>query len=123
MRMGGSARRGCLAGLAAAFLLFACETPERSEAPPAPKPEPEAEVVAPAPPPPPPPDMPADGRVLVEETGRLPRNQAQWLHYAGRKRPGQAFPPGRYRGEYRVTREAGGHRVTVVAVSRAIELR
>ncbi len=64
-----------------------------------------------------------DGRVLVEETGRLPRNQAQWLRHAGAKRRGQAFPPGRYRGEYRVTRETGGHRVTVVSVSRAIELR
>ncbi len=64
-----------------------------------------------------------DGRVLVEETGRLPRNQAQWLRHAGRKRQGQAFPPGRYRGEYHVTRETDGHRVTVVAVSRAIDLR
>ncbi len=64
-----------------------------------------------------------DGRVLVAETGRLPRNQAQWLRHAGAKRRGQAFPPGRYRGEYRVIREADGHRVTVVAVSRAIELR
>jgi murein DD-endopeptidase MepM/ murein hydrolase activator NlpD len=64
-----------------------------------------------------------DGRVLVEETGRLPRNQAQWLRHAGAKRQGRAFPPGRYRGEYRITRETGGHRVTVVAVSRTIELR
>ncbi len=64
-----------------------------------------------------------DGRVLVEETGRLPRNQAQWLRHAGAKRQGPAFPPGRYRGEYRITRETGGHRVTVVAVIRAIELR
>ncbi len=64
-----------------------------------------------------------DGRVLVEQTGRLPRNQAQWLRHAGAKRERQAFPPGRYRGEYRVTRETDGHRVTVVAVSRAIELR
>ncbi len=64
-----------------------------------------------------------DGRILVEETGRLTRNQAQWLRHAGRKRERQAFPPGRYRGEYRVTREADGHRVTVVEVRRAIELR
>ena len=63
------------------------------------------------------------GRVLVEETGRLPRNQAQWLRHAGAKRQRQAFPPGRYRGEYRVTRQTGGHRVIVVEVSRTIELR
>lgn len=69
-----------------------------------------------------------DGHALAERSGALPRNQAQWLRYIGKKRngatrQGQAFPPGRYRGEYRVTREADGHRVIVVEVSRTIELR
>ncbi len=64
-----------------------------------------------------------DGRNLAEGSGALPRNEAQWLRYTGKKRDGTGFPPGRYRGEYRVTRETGGHRVTVVEVSRTIELR
>ncbi len=64
-----------------------------------------------------------DGRVLAERSGALPRNKAQWLRYIGKKRNGAGFPPGRYRGEYRVTRETGGHRVTVVAISRTVELR
>ncbi len=64
-----------------------------------------------------------DGRALAERSGALPRNKAQWLRYIGKKRNGTGFPPGRYRGEYRVTRETGGQMVTVVAVSRAIELR
>jgi murein DD-endopeptidase MepM/ murein hydrolase activator NlpD len=63
-----------------------------------------------------------DGRTLAEGSGALPRNEAQWLRYIGKKPNGTGFPPGRYRGEYRVTRETGGHRVTVVDVSRAIEL-
>ena len=45
------------------------------------------------------------------------------MRHAGRKRHDQAFPSGRYRGEYRVTRQTGGHRVIVVEVSRTIELR
>ncbi len=64
-----------------------------------------------------------DGRTLVEKTGRLPRNKAQWLRYAGRKRAGQAFPPGRYRGHYRLTREVEGRTVVVVDVTRTAELR
>ncbi len=64
-----------------------------------------------------------DGRALAERSGALPRNKAQWLRYIGKKRNDAEFPPGRYRGEYRVTREADGRRVTVVEVSRTIELR
>jgi murein DD-endopeptidase MepM/ murein hydrolase activator NlpD len=64
-----------------------------------------------------------DGRALAERGGALPRNKAQWLRYIGKKRNDAEFPPGRYRGEYRVTREADGHSVTVIEVSRTIELR
>ncbi len=64
-----------------------------------------------------------DGRVLVQETGRLPKNQAQWLRYAGAERRGAAFAPGRYRGEYRLTRETGGRTIVVIELGRAAELR
>jgi murein DD-endopeptidase MepM/ murein hydrolase activator NlpD len=60
-----------------------------------------------------------DGRVLAEDRGELPRNKAQWLRYLGKKNKGAGFPPGRYRGEYRVTRDTE----TVVEVVRVLELR
>ena len=64
-----------------------------------------------------------DGRVLAEGGGALPRNKAQWLRYIGKKRNGAPFPPGRYRGEYRVTRDSEGGSKIVVEVVRTIELR
>jgi murein DD-endopeptidase MepM/ murein hydrolase activator NlpD len=64
-----------------------------------------------------------DGRVLAERAGALPRNKAQWLRYLGKKRTGAGFPPGRYRGEYRVTRDTDGQTQTVVEVVRFLELR
>ena len=64
-----------------------------------------------------------DGRVLAEGSGTLPRNQAQWLRYIGKKRNRAGFPPGRYRGEYRVTRDMDGRSETVVEVIRVLELR
>lgn len=45
-----------------------------------------------------------DGRVLAEGDGTLPGNKAQWLRYLGKKHTAAPFPPGQYRGEYRVTR-------------------
>ncbi len=64
-----------------------------------------------------------DGRVLVESAGTLPRNKAQWLRYLGKKRKAAGFPPGRYRGEYRVTRATDGDSEIVVEVVRTLELR
>ncbi len=63
------------------------------------------------------------GRTLVEESARLRRNEAQRLRYLAPRRPGTAFAPGRYRGEYRVVRESDGRAVTIVALERAVELR
>ena len=60
-----------------------------------------------------------DGRIRAEASGALPRNQAQWLRYAAHKRPISGFPPGRYRGEYRVTR---GGKIVAEAV-RVVDLR
>ena len=64
-----------------------------------------------------------DGRTLAEGSGTLPRNQAQWLRYIGKKRKGAGFPPGRYRGEYRVERDTEGGSEIVVEVVRVLELR
>jgi len=64
-----------------------------------------------------------DGRVLAERTGALPRNKAQWLRYIGTKRNDPGFPPGRYRGEYRVDRTTDGRSEIVVEVVRILELR
>ena len=60
-----------------------------------------------------------DGRILAEDDSALPRNQAQRLRYIGTNRNGADFPPGRYRGEYRVER---GDAI-VVEVARVVELR
>lgn len=64
-----------------------------------------------------------DGRVLSEGAGVVARNQAQSLRYVGKKRKSAGFPPGRYRGEYRVIRDSGNGEATVAAVVRTIELR
>jgi hypothetical protein len=64
-----------------------------------------------------------DGRVLTEGGGALPGNEAQRLRYIGKKRNGAGFPPGRYRGEYRVTRATADGSETVVEVVRVLELR
>ena len=64
-----------------------------------------------------------DGRVLAEGNGALPRDEAQWLRYIGKKQEAAGFPPGRYRGEYRVERATEGGSETVVEVVRILELR
>ncbi len=64
-----------------------------------------------------------DGRVLAEGDSALPRNKAQWLRYIGKKKKGAGFPPGRYRGEYRVERTTDGRKRIVVEVVRVLELR
>jgi len=59
-----------------------------------------------------------DGAVLVEvDRVASPRNRAQWLAYVGRRNQA-AWPPGLYRGEYRLLRDgaellSGAARVTV----------
>jgi murein DD-endopeptidase MepM/ murein hydrolase activator NlpD len=63
-----------------------------------------------------------DGKVLAEWSGELPRNKAQTLRYAGRKRRGAAWPPGTYRGEYRVTRQEDGRAIMVAMGVRAFTL-
>ena len=64
-----------------------------------------------------------DGRAFAESRARVPKNKAQWLRYTGRKRKAGPWPPGRYRGTYRVLRESDGGTVTVVEVTREVEVR
>jgi murein DD-endopeptidase MepM/ murein hydrolase activator NlpD len=64
-----------------------------------------------------------DGRKLAGRSDDLPGNKAQWLRYIGKKRPARGFPPGRYRGEYRVERGTDSHRKIVIEVLRVLELR
>ena len=64
-----------------------------------------------------------DGQTLREAESALPRNKAQWIRYIGNRSSGAGFPPGRYRGEYRVTREAEEGDEIVVEVVRVLELR
>jgi hypothetical protein len=64
-----------------------------------------------------------NGRKLAGRSDDLPGNKAQWLRYIGKKRPASGFPPGRYRGEYRVERTTDGHREIVIEVVRVLELR
>ena len=64
-----------------------------------------------------------DATVLTESESSVPGNKAQWLRYAGRKRLAEPWPAGRYRGEYKVTRQVDGKDVVVVDVTRKIEVR
>lgn len=61
-----------------------------------------------------------DGRVFTEAASSLPKDKAQWMRFTGRKRTAKPWPPGRYRGEYRVTRDGGA---TIVEATREIEVR
>jgi hypothetical protein len=47
----------------------------------------------------------------------------QWFQFVGRKRPSPGWPPGRYRGEYTLTRTVDGQPKTVIEIRREIELR
>ena len=64
-----------------------------------------------------------NGRVFAESRARVPKNKAQWLRFTGRTRKAETWPPGRYRGTYRVLRERDGETVTVVDVTREVEVR
>lgn len=63
-----------------------------------------------------------NGEVLAEWSGRLDSPKAQSMRYAGRKRRGDAWPPGAYRGEYTVTRQEGSRTNSVVETVREIAM-
>ena len=63
------------------------------------------------------------GAELVGGTWALPRNKAQWIRFAGKRRPARGWEAGRYRASYSVTRQEGGRSLEIVNISREIELR
>ena len=61
-----------------------------------------------------------DGRVLAERRGRIERNRAQWLAYAGARHRGAVWPAGTYRGEYALYR--GEKQEKLLSLVREVEL-
>jgi hypothetical protein len=64
-----------------------------------------------------------DGSVLAEADDTAEETRVQWFQFVGRKRPATGWPPGRYRGEYTLTRIVDGQPRTVIEIRREIELR
>lgn len=64
-----------------------------------------------------------DGATVAEARDTVTGTSVQWFQFIGRKRPATGWPPGRYRGEYRLTRDAGGVTEVVLEFRREIELR
>ena len=64
-----------------------------------------------------------DGSVVSESTGELPKSKARWVRYIGRKKRGELWPAGLYRGEYRIERDTAEGTEIVVEITREIELR
>lgn len=62
-----------------------------------------------------------DGGLLAERHERISRNRAQWLAYAGLRRPSTGWPAGVYRGEYTLYR--GAQREKVISIARAVQLQ
>lgn len=64
-----------------------------------------------------------DGAVLAESSDMAEETKVQWFQFVGIKRPDQGWSAGRYRGEYRLTRDVDGQSKTLIAIERTIELR
>jgi hypothetical protein len=64
-----------------------------------------------------------DGGLVAESETAMEGNKARWLAYVGRKRRGDSWPAGQYRGQYRLWRGRGADRVLVLDIERVIELR
>jgi murein DD-endopeptidase MepM/ murein hydrolase activator NlpD len=63
------------------------------------------------------------GAVIAEAADTADETRVQWFQFVGKKRPASGWPPGRYRGEYTLTRTVAGQPKTVIDIRRAIELR
>jgi murein DD-endopeptidase MepM/ murein hydrolase activator NlpD len=61
-----------------------------------------------------------DGRVMVQRSSRLARRFAVAFRFLGKKRPEGGWPPGLYRGEYRLLRNVDGRETVAAAASRAV---
>lgn len=52
-----------------------------------------------------------DGSIVAERQRAIERRQAQWFGYLGRRRRGEAWPVGVYRGEFQLIRSTGVPRI------------
>jgi hypothetical protein len=64
-----------------------------------------------------------DGVPLAKTDDDVKEAHVQWFQYIGAKRPANGWPPGRYRGEYSLVRDINGQPQTVIAITRAIDVR
>lgn len=63
-----------------------------------------------------------DGGVVAENSSLLDKDKAQYFSFAGRKRRGDAWPRGVYRGEYKLIREIDGAPRELLSATREITL-
>lgn len=63
-----------------------------------------------------------DGGVLAEKRNTVPGNKADWLSMIGKPRASTPWPRGPYRGEYRLTRMAGGKVIEILAFDREFRM-
>jgi hypothetical protein len=64
-----------------------------------------------------------DGALLAETADVVKESHVQWFQFVGKKRPPNGWPPGRYRGEYQLTRDIDGQAKIIIDIAREIELR
>jgi hypothetical protein len=67
--------------------------------------------------------MAPDGTVFATAEREVERDRATESRWIGKKRRDKPWPQGRYRGIYRVERQVGGNAVTVIDVTRDIDVR
>jgi murein DD-endopeptidase MepM/ murein hydrolase activator NlpD len=64
-----------------------------------------------------------DGAPLAKADDTVKEAHIQWFQFIGAKRPATGWPPGRYLGEYSLVRDINGQAQTVIAITRAIDVR
>jgi len=63
------------------------------------------------------------GAALADVADTIKEAHVQWFQFVGRTRPPNGWLPGRYRGEYKLSRDVNGQPQTVIDIRREIELR
>jgi murein DD-endopeptidase MepM/ murein hydrolase activator NlpD len=61
-----------------------------------------------------------DGKSITQRSVRMPKRYALWFSSFGRKRTEPAWPPGRYRGEFRLIRVVDGRQTIVANATREV---
>lgn len=64
-----------------------------------------------------------EGGVIAEAADTVDETRVQWFQFIGKKRPAGGWPPGRYRGEYTLTRIVEGQPQAMIDIEREIEVR